>query len=130
MKKAKCIKITKMDKKDNYGNTSFIIDLENGDSGFFRSKDENQTKFAVGQETEYNIEEQTGQTGKKYYKITIPQSEKPSFGGGGRPQQDPRVQMISFAMAYTKDLVVAGKVELKDLGTQFDILYNEMIGKL
>lgn len=131
MKKAKTIKITKMEQKDNYGNTSFIIDLDNGDSGFYRSKDENQTKFIIGQETEYNIEENTGKTGKKYYKISIPQAEtKPAFGGGGRPQQEPRVQMISFAMAYTKDLVVAGKVELKDLTTQFDIMYNEMISKL
>lgn len=118
-----------MDKKDSYGNTSFIIDMENGDSGFYVSKDENQKKFVVGQETEYNIEEKQGQSGKKYNKISIPQSEKPAFGGG-RPQQEPRVQMISFAMAYTKDLVVAGKVDLKELGTQFDIIYNEMISKI
>jgi len=130
MKKAKPIKITKMDKKDSYGNTSFIIDMDNSDSGFYTSKNENQTKFVVGQEVEYDIIEKVGGTGKVYYKISIPQTEnKPAFGGG-RPAPDPRVQMISFAMAYTKDLVVADKVPLKDLGTQFDIIYNEMLSKI
>jgi len=130
MKKAKPIKITKMDKKDSYGNTSFIIDLDNSDSGFYTSKNENQTKFVIGQEVEYDIVQKVGGTGKPYNKISIPQSEnKPAFSGG-RPQQEPRVQMISFAMAYAKDLVVGGKVPIGELGTQFDIIYNEMIGKL
>lgn len=128
MKKAKVTKITKMDKKDDYGNTSFVIELDNTDKGFYVSKNENQTKFVVGQESEYNIEEKQGKKGV-YYKITIPQSDKPSFGGG-RPQADPRIQMIGFAMSYTKDLVVAGKVELKNMTIQFDILYNEMISKI
>ena len=59
-KKAKVTKITKMDKKDTYGNTSFIIELENGDKGFYVSKNENQTNFTVGSESEYVIEEKDG----------------------------------------------------------------------
>lgn len=128
MKKAKAVKITKMDKKDDYGNTSFVVELDNGDKGFYVSKNENQTKFVVGQETEYNIEEKQGKKGA-YYKITLPQSEKPGYGGG-RPQQDPRVQMIGYAMSYAKDLVIADKVKIGDLATQFDIIYNEMISKI
>ena len=130
MKKAKVAKITKMEKKDNYGNTSFIIELDNGDKGFYTSKNENQTKFVSGQESEYEIEEKQGSKGV-YYKITIPQSEQGgNWPKGGRPAPEPRVQMISFAMAYAKDLVVAGKVEMKALPETFDIIYNEMIGKL
>lgn len=121
-----------MDKKDNYGNTSFIIELDNGDKGYYRSKNEDQKKFVVGQETEYLIEEKKGATGNTYYTITLPQSEQQGGGGKpfGKPAPDPRIQMIGFAMSYTKDLIVAGKVGLQDLGTQFDIIYNEMTSKL
>ncbi len=128
MKKAKVTKVTKMDKKDDYGNTSFIVELDNADKGFYVSKNENQTKFVVGQESEYNIEEKQGKKGV-YYKITIPQSDKPSFGGG-KQQQDPRVQFIGYAMSYAKDLVIADKIKIDSLAVQFDIIYNEMISKI
>lgn len=116
-------------KKDNYGNFSFIVELENGDRGYYNSKYEDQTKFVVGKEAEYLIEEKEGKSGKKYSKITIPQSDKPSFGGG-RPQVDPKTQMISFAMSYTKDLIVGGKVSMNDLEKEFMRIYNTMTSKL
>jgi hypothetical protein len=128
MKKAKTTKITQMAQKDSYGNTSFIIELDNGDKGFYTSKNENQTKFVVGQETEYLIEAKEGKKGT-YYKITLPQTEQVG-GFKGKPVIEPRVQMISFAMAYAKDLVVAGKVDMKALPETFDIIYSEMISKL
>jgi hypothetical protein len=132
MKKSKVIKITKFEQKDNYGNTSYSIEFENNDKGFFSTKDEDQKKFIIGQEAEYNIEEKTGKTGKVYYKITLPQSEQPvkSFGGGGKPQQDPKVSMISFALSYTKDLIVAGKVPISDLEKEFNKIYTLMVSKL
>ncbi len=130
-RKAKVTKVLKMDKKDNYGNTSFIIEFDNGDKGFYTSKNENQTKFVPTQESDYLIEAKLGKNGT-YHKITLPQVEggKPGFSGGGGFKQDPKVSMIGFAMSYTKDLIVAGKVELKDLGMQFEVIYNEMISKL
>ena len=76
MKKSKVIKIVKMDKKDDYGNTSFIIEFENGDKGYYRSKNEDQKKFIVEQEAEYLIEEKTGKNNSKYFKITTPQTER------------------------------------------------------
>lgn len=130
MKKGKTTKITTMAQKDSYGNTSFIIEMDNGDKGFYTSKDENQKKFVVGTETEYNIEEKQGKKGI-YYKITLPQAEGGGFKpGGGRPAVDPKVQMIGFAAAYSKDLVVAGKGELKDFPMIFEMIYSEMIAKL
>jgi len=119
-------------RKDNYGNYSFIIDFDNGDGGFYNSKSEDQTKFVVGKEAEYNIEEKVGTSGKKYNKITLPQFES-SFSGGGfksKPAQDPKIQMISFAMAYTKDLIVAGKVQLPDMEKEFKRMYTVMTSML
>lgn len=127
--KQKVTKITKMDKQDSYGNTSFVIEFQDGLKGFYTSKDPNQTKFVVGQETEFIVEERDGKNGKKYNKITLPQTQKP-FSGGGRPAPEPRVQMISFAAAYTKDLIVAGKVPLAEFGITFEMIYGEMINKL
>lgn len=119
-----------MEKKDTYGNTSFIIELDNGDKGFYTSKSEDQKKFVVGQESEYLIEQKQGAKGP-YNKITIPQPE-----GGGRPfgsgkaQVDPKVQMISFAMSYTKDLIVGGKIPMTDMEKEFNRIYNTMTSKL
>lgn len=131
MKKGKTTKITKMDKKDSYGNTSFIINLDNGDSGFYTSKNEDQTKFVVGQETEYTIEQKQGKNGF-YNKISIPQTETSFQGGGfkGKSAPDPKVQMISFAMSYTKDLIVGGKVPMTDLEKVYNQIHALMTGKL
>lgn len=117
-----------MEKKDSYGNTSFIITMDNGDEGFYTSKNENQTKFVIGQESEYEIEKKQGSKGF-YNKITAPQEQR-QFGNTGRIQQDPKVQMISFAMAYTKDLIVAGKVTMNDLEKEFNRVYTVMTSKL
>lgn len=127
--KQKVTKITKMDKVDSYGNTSFVIEFQDGQKGFYTSKDPNQTKFVVGQETEFNLEEREGKNGKKYNKISLPQTQKP-FSGGGRPAPEPRVQMISFAAAYTKDLIVAGKIQISDFGATFEMIYGEMTNKI
>lgn len=133
MKKAKTIKVIKTvngdgsAKKDAYGNFSFIIELDNGDKGYYNSKSEDQKKFVVGQETEYVIEERTGSTGSKYFKITTPQG---NHGFGGKPQIDPKVQMISFAMSYTKDLIVGQQVLMQNLEKEFDRIYKAMISKL
>lgn len=127
--KAKTTKILKLDKLDNYGNTTFVIEFADGVKGFYTSKDPDQKKFVVGQETEFNLEEKEGKKGK-YNKITLPQFQKPFGGGGGKPAPEPRVQMISFAAAYTKDLIVAGKVPLSDFGVTFEMIYGEMTSKI
>lgn len=128
--KAKVTKVTKMDKLDSYGNSSFIVEFVDGQKGFYTSKDPNQTKFVAGQEAEFLIEEKEGKQGKKYNKITLPQTAGKPFGGGGKPAPEPRVQMISFAAAYTKDLIVAGKVPLSEFGVVFEMIYGEMTSKI
>lgn len=133
MKKSKVTKITKFDKKPGYNDTSFSIEFENGDKGFYSSKVEDQKSFVSGQDAEYNIEEKTGKNNKTYFRITSPLDPAPSFksgGGGGRPQVDPKVQMISFAASYTKDLIIGGKVEMKDFEPAFNRLYTIMISKI
>lgn len=130
-KKSKPNRIEKKDKKDSYGNTSFVISFDNGDRGFYTSKDEDQKKFVVGVEVEYLIEEKVGSTGTRYFKITLPQSQSFS-GGGGFPKKsvDPKVQLAGYAASYAKDLIVAGKIDFLKFKETFDIIYNTMAAKL
>lgn len=100
------------------------IELENGDKGQIGAKEENPSRLNPGQELTYTIEKTD-----KGYKIKAVNT-KPAFVGGGKPQQDPKVQMISFSMSYTKDLIVGGKVEMKDLEKVFNQIHSLMIGKL
>jgi hypothetical protein len=127
-KKSKVTKVTKLDKKDSYGNTSFIIEFDNGDNGFFTSKKEDQSSFIQGQEATYLIEEKEGKAGKKYCKINLPQTGKPFAGGKpGFVAADPRIQMISFSTSYAKDLVVAGKIKMEDLPKASEDIFKNMI---
>jgi hypothetical protein len=127
-KKARVTKLTRMDKLDNYGNTSFIIEFDNADKGFYTSKNPNQTKFIVGNVADYSIEEKQGSKGV-YYKITAP-GDSQGFKPGGKAPVDPKVQFIGFGCAYTKDLVCAGKVDMKEFETTFNRIYALMISKL
>lgn len=126
-KKAKVTKITKMDKLDSYNNTSFIIEFDNGDKGFYTSKNPDQTKFIVGNVADYQIEVKQGSKGP-FNKITIPQTA-PVFikGGGGRPPIDPRTTYVGFSASYAKDLVVAGKVTLNEMNSYADSIFKNMI---
>lgn len=123
--KAKPTKITKLDKLDSFGNTTFIINFDNGDSGFYTSKNAEQNKFVVGNVADYSIETKQGSKGP-YNKITVPQ---PSFmkGGTAKPVQDPRAQFIGFSAAYAKDLVVAGKISVGDMHTIASDIFKNMI---
>lgn len=122
-------KVTKYDKKDSYNNSSFLVEFKNGDKGFYNTKDENQSKFVVGLEAEYEIEEKIGKNDKSWWKITIP-GDKQAFFKAVKPQVEPRVQMISFAAAYTKDLVVAGKFSMNEFEKEFNRIYNIMTAKI
>lgn len=97
------------------------IELDNGDKGQIGSKEKMPAKLNPGQELTYTIE-----TTSRGNKIKAVQGGAPPFKGG-KPQRDPKEQMISFAAAYTKDLVVAGKVEMKDFEVAFKRMYSIMI---
>lgn len=132
-KKAKVIKVTKMEKKDDYGNTSFIVEFDNTDKGYYRCRNEEQKNFVPGIEAEYVIEKRENKArGTTYFTVKLPEKDKPAFKGGkgGYQQPEPRITMISYAMSYVKDLAVAGKIEVKQLPEYFEIVYSEMISKL
>ena len=48
--KSKPKKITRFEKVDSYGATSFAIDFENGQGGYYSTKSPDAIKFVVGTE--------------------------------------------------------------------------------
>lgn len=100
------------------------IELDNGDSGQIGSKEKMPVKLNPGSELTYTIESTS--RGNKIKAVVPPNP----FKGGGRQAPEPRVQMISFAAAYTKDLVVAGKFSMNEFEKEFNRIYNIMISKL
>ena len=126
--KSKVTKITKMDKLDTYGNTSFVIEFEDGTKGFYTSKNPEQTKFIVGNVADYIVEVKQGSK-KPYNKITVPQTGVPFVkgAGGGRPVADPRASFIGYAASYSKDLCLAGKVDLNNMNAWSDAIFKNMI---
>jgi len=95
--------------------------MDNGDMWSLGAKDT--SKYGVWQEITYTIEEWTN--GKKI-KVVQP---KIWFGGSKPAQRDHKKDAVSFAMSYTKDLVVSGKVEKKDMFICADSIYERMIQK-
>jgi hypothetical protein len=126
--KAKVTKILKLDRLDSFGNTSFVIEFDDGTKGFYTSKNPDQNKFIVGNVADFEVEVKQGSKGP-YNKITVPNTGQ-QFKGGGRPPVDPKVQFIGFSASYSKDLICAGKVEMKDFESTFNKIYALMISKL
>ena len=96
----------------------FEVSFENGDSGQYMSKSQEQTKFKVGQDATYTIEgkEFNGQT---FYTVKPVMAQQQAFGGQ-KPvyQKDPETEKRITRMSVLKvagDLVVNGHVKLHDL---------------
>lgn len=126
--KAKVTKILKLDKLDSFGNTSFIVEFDDGTKGFYTSKNPDQNKFIVGNVADFELEVKQGSKGP-YNKITVPNTGQ-QFKVGGKPPVDPKIQMIGFTAAYVKDLVVADKVKLEDFEKEFNRIYSFLISKI
>ena len=96
----------------------FEVSFENGDSGQYLSKSQDQNKFQKGVDANYTIEGKEF-NGTMFYTIK-PVMAQQSFQGGGKPayQKDPETDKRITRMSVLKvatDLVVHGHVKLHDL---------------
>lgn len=107
----------------------FEIHFENGDHGEYSSKDQNQSKFIVGQEAEYSITSKDV-NGKTFYQIK-PQQSQASGGGSFTPKaKDPETEKRITRMSVLKcvtDLVIAKEIKLHDLTKVAQILEHYVI---
>lgn len=120
-KKAKITRTTFKQKWEGGGNTVFYhdIELDNGDKGSIGAKEQMPAKLNPGQELTYTIE------GNKIKAV----NSAPPFAGG-KKGPDPKVQVVAFAMSYTKDLIVGGKLDIKDLESGFNRIHALMTAKI
>jgi hypothetical protein len=105
------------------------IELDNGDSGQIGCKEQTPAKINPGNSLTYTIEAD-GRGGQKIKAVIPVQQSGGHWPKGNKPQVAPQVQMIGYAMSYCKDLIIAGKADMKDLGSTFEIIYSEMISKI
>jgi hypothetical protein len=126
-KKAKIVRTTfKSTWAGPNGNVYYhTVELDNGDKGEIGTKEQMPAKLNPGQELTYTIE--TTDKGTKIKAV----APAPGGGfGGGRKGPEPKTQIIGFAMSYTKDLIVAGKISMDQLAVNFEKIYNLMASKL
>ena len=93
-----------------------------GKEAQYISKSKEQTKFVNGQEAEFT---ETVKTWNDEDQITI-RPVQANTGNFGRAVKKEQSRYSGFAMSYAKDLVVADKIEIKDLRkyttTMFDLM--------
>ena len=125
-KKAKIVRtVFKNEWKGTNGSVFYHeIELDNGDKGQIGAREQMPSKLNPGQELTYTIE--TSDRGNKIKAV----SAAPAFGGGGKKGPDPKVQIVGFAMSYTKDLIVADKVKIDQLPGIFEKIHALMLSKL
>jgi len=93
--------------------------------GYYSSKKRDQAKFVKDKEAEFNEIEKKWESGEKYLII------KPIYNQGqsnySRAVKKEQSRYAGFAMAYSKDLCVAGKIELKDLADYTKKMFSLMV---
>ena len=107
--------------------TLFGFKVEYNDKfGYYSAKKKDQTKFIEGKEAEFTEETRTSQSGE--YTII-----KPIYNQGqsnyGRALKREVAKYSGFALAYSKDLVVAGKLDFDKIYLEADMMVDWMVAK-
>lgn len=110
------------------------IAFDNGDKGVYQSKKKEQDDFVIGAEVNYTIESRLSRSGITDMVIK-PERVVSNMRGGGDGfrksfEKNYKADFISFSASYAKDLIVAGKAEIKDFRKVFQAMYSVMLDKL
>jgi len=114
--------------ESNFGTMYLFIVSYNDKKGYYNSKSKDQTHFVKGKEAEFTEETKTRTKDgveSSFIVIKPPQGQRQSnFGKALKKEQS---KYSGFAVSYSKDLVIAGKIELADLGDYAWILFDMMV---
>ncbi len=80
-----------------------------GKEGLYSSKKKEQTYFVLNKECEFTEETIKGKEGKSDW-IKVKPIQNNSYSGYGKAVKKEQSKYSGFAMAYAKDLLVAGKI--------------------
>jgi hypothetical protein len=94
--------------------------------GFYSSKSKDQNKFMAGQEAEFTEETRQTKQGEMLIIKPLTQTRNSNFGRALKREQS---KYSGFAMAYAKDLVVAGTIRLDQMFATADKMFTWMFEK-
>lgn len=130
-----CTAISQVGEPDQYGNLAYSVTFNDGESGFFRCKEQN--LFTVGQSSEFYFGKTTGKSGKEYYKIERVEKHENNFdnsgknfhsGGGNTSSKKSGDNEKFMCLSYAKDIFIAfnGKMPSPtELTSYAEVLYSE-----
>lgn len=102
--------------KDKYGNYTSTITFDDGVSGYYRHKDQNDDYFKVDQEAEFEVEEKSNAQGNKYNIIKRPkkgwQGNRP-YGWVPKSPGEVKRDAITFSANIVKEWVVNGTISVE-----------------
>lgn len=93
-------------------------------TAFYSSKKKEQTYFVVNKEAEFTEETKTGKNGDYFVIKQITQNKQSNFGRALKKEQS---RYSGFATAYSKDLVVSGRIPLDQMEAKAWDLFNLMV---
>jgi hypothetical protein len=107
---------------------SFKVKYDNK-IAFYNSKFKDQNKFKAGEEAEFTEEEKTYQdkNGNPQTFLVIKPVQKGKYSSYGKELKREQSKYSGFAVSYSKDLVIAGKVPFEDLSAYATVLFDLMV---
>lgn len=94
--------------------------------GYYSAKKKDQTKFIEGKEAEFTEETRTSQNGEYLVIKPIYNQGQSNYGKALKREQS---KYSGFAMAYAKDLVVAGKIDFDKIYLEATMMFDWMVAK-
>ena len=96
----------------------------NNKIGSYLSKNKEQNYFIEGEEVEFTEEEKIW-NGQVYYDLKpIRQNKQSNYSRAVKKEQS---RYSGFAVSYVKDLIIAGKIEVKDWEKASEKIFNFMV---
>ena len=92
-------------------------------TAFYSCKDKNQTKFIKGQEAEFIEETRPTKNGS----IVIIKPMTNNFIGYNKAVKKEQTKYAGFAVSYVKDMIIAGKIDIKDWEKSSEEIFNIMV---
>ena len=121
--------IQKFPEKNQYGFYTYNVTLEDGRRAYYKSKDENQTVFKEGEETDAIIEEKQKADGTGTYLVIKQNKPAGAFGAKG-DSKDHKKEAVTMCLSYAKDLCVAGKITTEQMLPLADKFHNWVSSKI
>jgi len=119
-------KVTFKEEREGRFGKQFNFEIEyDGKKAYYTSKSKDQTKFVEGQECEFNEEKRKSKKGNDYFVVkAIYQQNNSQYGKALAREQS---KYAGFSASYVKDLIVAGKIDIKDWEAASTKIFKHMV---